>query len=203
MTSPPNSGSSAARIRTAAVIGINGYLTEVRAVISRGPAAFALLALPGAATRETHDRVRAGVINTGLPWPAGTITVDLFPDILPKYGSGFDLPIAIAVLTATGVIPEDAAGACVFVGELGLDGSLRSVRGVLPALTAAAGVGCTRAVVPAGNAAEARMVPGLAVVPSSSLQAVVECLHGEPPSGQAEIPAPGTATPGPECPASD
>lgn len=162
-----------------------------RAAAARRPSAsFGVLGLPGAATRETRDRIRAAVLNSGLPWPPRAITVSLFPDSLPKYGSGFDLSIAIAVLAAAGVIPGDAVGACVFVGELGLDGGLRPVRGVLPALTAAASAGCTRAVVPAGNAAEAMMVPGLAVVPCRSLRAVLACLHGEPPVSQPEVPAP-------------
>jgi magnesium chelatase family protein len=197
MTSLPTSGPGAARIRAAAVIGVNGYFVEARAESGRSPASFAVLGLPGAATRETRDRVRAAVLNTGLPWPARAITVSLFPDSLPKHGSGFDLPIAIAVLTAAGVIPEDAGGACVFIGELGLDGSLHPVRGVLPALIAAANVGCTRAVVPAGNAAEAMMVPGLAVAGCRSLRAVLAWLHGEPPAGQPEIPALGIEPPGP------
>src|SRR5450755_2535250 len=98
MTSPPTSGPGTARIRAAAVTGISGYLIETRADISRGPASFAVLGLPGTATRETRDRVRAAVLNTGLPWPGRAITVSLVPDSLPKYGCGLDLPIAIAVL---------------------------------------------------------------------------------------------------------
>jgi magnesium chelatase family protein len=196
MTSPPNSGPGAARVRAVAVIGITGYLVEVRADIGRGPASFTVLGLPGAGTRETRDRVRAAVLNTGLPWPAGAVTVSLFPDSLPKYGSGFDLPIAIAVLTAAGVVPADAGGGCVLTGELGLDGSLRPVRGVLPALTAAADAGCTRAVVPAGNAAEAMMVPGLTVTGCGSLRGVLAWLQGEP-GGRPADPATSTALPGP------
>src|ERR1019366_7785483 len=103
MTSPPISGPGTARIRAAAVIGINGYSVEARAESGRGPASFDVLGLPGAATRETRDRVRAAVLNTDLPWPSRAITVSLFPDSLPKYGSGFDLPIATAVLMAAGV----------------------------------------------------------------------------------------------------
>jgi magnesium chelatase family protein len=189
MTSPPSSGPGTARIRAAAVIGINGYLVEARATISAGPASFDVPGLPGGGMRETRDRVRAAVLNAGLPWPAGAITISLFPDSLPKYGAGFDLPIAVAVLTAAGVIPADAAGARVLLGELGLDGSLRPVRGVLPALTAAADAGCTRAVVPAGNAAEAMMVPGLAVTGCRSLGEVLAWLHGEPGGGHRAIPA--------------
>jgi magnesium chelatase family protein len=199
MTIPPTTSPGSARIRTAAVVGVNGYFVETHAEISRGPA-FGVWGLPGSVTRETRDRVRAAVLNSGLPWPSCAITVSLFPDSLPKHGSGFDLAIAIAVLTAAGVIPENAGGADVFVGELGLDGSLRPVRGMLPALTAAASAGCTRAVVPAGNAAEATVVKGLAAVPCRSLREVLACLHGEPPAGEQEIPAPGTAPPGPDVP---
>ena len=140
--------------------------------ISNGPPAFSISGLPETSVRETRDRIRAAILNSGQPWPAGSITVSLLPASLPKHGSGFDLAIAVAVLTAAAAVPASAADECVFVAELGLDGSLRPVPGVLPALIAAAAAGCTRAVVAAQNAAEAVTVaPGMAVVPCQSLRA--------------------------------
>ena len=122
--------------------------------------------------------------------------MSLLPASLPKRGSGFDLAIAVAVLTAAGTVPAAGDG-CVFVAGLGLDGSLRPVPGVLPALLAAAAAGCTRAVVAAQNAAEAVTVPGMAVVPCHSLQEVLAWLRGQPfpplpagPAGESVAPSP-------------
>ena len=150
----------------AAVIGVDGHLVQVSARISNGPPAVTISGLPETSTSETRDRIRAAILNSALPWPGRGITVSLLPVSLPKRGSGFDLAIAVAVLTAAGTVPAAGDG-CVFVAGLGLDGSLRPVPGVLPALLAAAAAGCTRAVVAAQNAAEAVTVPGLAVVPLS------------------------------------
>src|ERR1017187_9634579 len=191
MTSSPPWGPDAGRACTAAVIGIDGYPVEADVLITNGPAGLRILGLHETGSRETRDRVRAAIINSGQPWPGRTITVDLLPASLPKRGSSFDLAIAVAVLTAPGAIPADAVERCVFVAELGLDGSLRPVRGVVPALLAAADAGCTRAVVAAGNAAEAVMVPGLAVVACQSLWAVLAWLRGGPFPAEPSIPAPG------------
>jgi magnesium chelatase family protein len=141
------------------------------------------------------------VLNSGLPWPARVITVSLTPASLPKHGSALDLAIAVAVLTAAGAVPADAAGGCVLLAELDLDGSLRPVRGVLPAVLAAAAAGCTRAIVAQENEAEAVMVPGVTVVPCGSLRAVLAWLYGEPLPGQRVIPAGCTVAPAPDLPA--
>ena len=147
MTSSPPWGPDSGQACTATVIGIDGYPVEASAAITNGPPGLQILGLPDSGTRETRDRVRAAILNSGQPWPSRAITVDLLPASLPKRGSSFDLAIAVAVLTASGVIPADAPQGYVFVAELGLDGSLRPVRGVVPALLAAADVGCTRVVV--------------------------------------------------------
>lgn len=195
MTSLPVSGCGTARLCVAAVIGSDGYLAEVCAQARNGCPAFRILGQPDSATRETRDRIRAAVINSGLPWPARDITISLRPPSLTTYGTGLDLPIAIAVLTAAGVIPAGVSRTCVFAGELNLDGSLRPILGVLPALLAAARAGCTRAVIPSQNAAEAVMVAGLAVVPRGSLRRVVGWLGGEAVTGQPEMPAADTERP--------
>src|ERR1022692_223815 len=172
MTSSPPGGPDPGQARAATVIGIDGYPVEASAAITNGPPGLQILGLHETGNRETRDRVRAAILNSGQPWPSRAITVDLLPASLPKRGSSFDLAIAVAVLTASGVIPTGTPEGCVFVAELGLDGSLRPVRGVVPALLAAADAGCTRAVVAAGNAAEAAVVSGLTVMACQSLRAV-------------------------------
>jgi magnesium chelatase family protein len=198
-TSPPW-GPDAGRACTAAVIGIDGYPVKADAIITNGPAGLHILGLHETGSRETRDRVRAAIINSGQPWPGRTIIVDLLPASLPKRGSSFDLAIAIAVLTATGAVPAAAAEGCFFVAELGLDGSLHPVRGVVPALLAAADAGCTRMVVAAENAAEAMMVPGLPVMACQSLRAVVAWLRGEPFPTEPSITAPSTPASAPDVP---
>src|SRR5260370_12457025 len=179
MTSSPP-GPDTGRACTAAVIGIDGYPVEASATITGGVAALTSCDLPDSVHREARDRVRGAILNSGQPWPGRAVTVDLLPASLPKRGSSFDLAIAVTVLTATGAVPAGAPDGCVFYAELGLDGSLRPVRGVVPALLAAAHAGCTRAVVAAGNAAEAVMVPGLDVMACQSLRPVVAWLRGGP-----------------------
>jgi hypothetical protein len=137
MTSHPPWATGTGRAHGAAIIGADGHPVHADAAISNGPDAFTILGLPGTSARETRDRVRAAILNSGLPWPGRTITVHLLPASLPKHGTGLDLTIAIAVLTAAGTVPAAAAGRCAFIAELGLDGSLRPVTGVLPAVLAA------------------------------------------------------------------
>jgi magnesium chelatase family protein len=197
MTSHPPWGPDIGRTRGAAIIGIDGHLVEAAAAISNGMAAFDILGLPDTGIRETRDRVRAAVLNSGQRWPARAITVSLLPASLPKRGTGLDLAIAVAVLTAAGAVPADAADRCVFVAELGLDGSLRPVRGVLPAVLAAAAAGCTAAVVAADNAAEAATVPGVAVIGYRSLREVLAWLRREPLPSLPDYPAAGAASAAP------
>lgn len=186
-TDPPPWSPDTAQTHAAAIIGADGHLVEITANISNGLAALRVLGLPDAATAETRDRVRTAIINSGQFWPGRAVTVTLRPASLPKHGSGFDLAIAIAVLAESGAMPVAAAGGCVFIAELGLDGSLRPVRGVLPALLAAASAGYTCAVVAAGNAAEAAMVPGMTVVPCHDLPTVVAWLRRELSAPQRSI----------------
>jgi len=195
MTSSQPWGPDTGQACTAAVIGIDGHLVQATAAISNGLASCTIAGLPGSVHRETRDRIRAAILNSGQSWPGCAVTVDLLPASLPKRGSSLDLAIAVAVLTAAGAVPAGAADGCVFYAELGLDGSLRPARGVVLALLAAADAGCTRAVVATQNAAEAVMVPGLAVVACQSLRTVVAWLRGE--SFPAEPDTPAASTPAP------
>ena len=151
------------------LIGLTGHVVDVEAHLAPSLPAFTLVGLPDAALAEARDRVRAAVTSTGLPWPNRRITVNLSPAALPKAGSGFDVAIAVAVLAGAQLVDGQAAASAVHLGELGLDGRLRPVRGVLPAVAAAVAAGVPRVVVPAGNADEARLVPGAEVVGVHSL----------------------------------
>jgi magnesium chelatase family protein len=197
MTAFPPSLPGAASACAASVIGIEGHLTHASATACDGPLGLRITGLPETAVRETRDRVYAAVTNSGQAWPARKMTVTLRPASLPRHGTGFDLAIAIAVLTAAGSVSAAALDGCVFTAELGLDGSLRPVRGMLSALLAARRAGYTSAVVATGNAAEAVMVAGLAVVPCADLRTVLAWLRGESFPHQPDISAAGTpAAPG-------
>jgi magnesium chelatase family protein len=166
----------AGQARGAAVTGTTGHAVGVHARISNGPASFAIAGVRDSAAEPMRDRVRAAVLNSGLPWPGRAVTVGVHPPGLPC--AGLDLAVAVAILTAAGTIPPDPARSCVLAADLGLDGRLRLVRGVLPAVTAAAAGGAVVAVTAPGDAAEAALVPGLAVVPCPDLRAVVTWLGG-------------------------
>ena len=169
-----------ARTFSVALVGVTGHLIEVEADIANGLPATILVGLPDTALREARDRIRAAIVNSGESWPNSKITVGLSPAALPKRGSGFDLAIAIAVLAASDSLPLTAPAGKMFLAELGLDGRLRPVPGVLPAV-AAAEHGVDTVVVAAQNVAEAALVPGLEVIGASSLAEVVMWLRGGPP----------------------
>src|SRR5690242_4190008 len=127
-----------ARAHSVALVGVKGHLIEVEADITQGLPVTILVGLPDTALREARDRIRAAIVNSGEKWPQSKITVGLSPASLPKRGSGFDLAIAIAILAADGAVPLSSPAGTMFLAELGLDGRLRPVHGVLPAVVAAA-----------------------------------------------------------------
>jgi magnesium chelatase family protein len=169
-----------ARTFSVALVGVTGHLIEVEADIANGLPATILVGLPDTALREARDRIRAAIVNSGESWPNSKITVGLSPAALPKRGSGFDLAIAVAILAAADGLPLTAPAGKMFLAELGLDGRLRPVPGVLPAV-AAAEYGVDTVVVAAQNVAEAALVPGLEVIGASTLAEVVIWLRGGPP----------------------
>lgn len=166
-----------ARTFAVALTGVRGDIVEVEADISAGLPAFVLIGLPDAALGESRKRVTAAAVNAGCPLVQRKLTVNLSPAALRKQGSGFDLAIAVAALAAAGDIPAAAAAEVVHLGELGLDGRLRPVPGVLPAVLAAREAGFRRVFVPAANAAEAELVDGIRVVPVAGLRAAA-IAHG-------------------------
>ena len=166
-----------ARTFAIALDGVRGHVVEVEADISAGLPAFVLIGLPDTALGESRKRVGAAAVNAGCSLTQKKLTVNLSPAALPKQGSSFDLAIAIAALSAAGAVPGESAARAVHLGELGLDGRLRPVPGVLPAVLAAREAGFDRVVVPAGNAEEARLVDGIEVLGVTGLRAAA-ILHG-------------------------
>ncbi|WP_061960443.1 YifB family Mg chelatase-like AAA ATPase [Demequina flava] len=160
------------RTRSVVLTGVTGHVIEVEAHVASGLPAFTIVGLPDAGLSEARDRVRAACSSSHISWPARRVTVNLTPASLPKSGAGTDLAVAIAALAAAGEIDPARAAACVHVGELGLDGRVRAVRGILPSVAAAVKDGARTVVVPQGNVAEARLVPGATVVGVRSLAEV-------------------------------
>ncbi len=159
------------------LVGLSGHLVEVQAHLAASVPGFTLVGLPDAALSESRDRVRAAIASSGIEWPQRKVTVNLSPASLPKSGSGFDLAIAVAMLAGARRISVSDPEKVVHIGELGLDGRLQPVRGVLPAVAAAVASGLCDVVVPLEDAQEARLVPGARVVGVASL-AEVAALYG-------------------------
>src|SRR5260370_32369728 len=166
-----------ARTHSIALTGVKGHVVEIEADIENGLVALLLVGLPDTALREARDRIRSAIVNRNQQWPQRRITVGLSPASLPKRGSGFDVGLAIAIMSADGRLRADELAGTVFLGELGLDGRLRPVPGVLPCIAAAAAAGFSRAVVPPQNAPEAPLVPGVQGVAGEELGALVGWLE--------------------------
>jgi magnesium chelatase family protein len=169
------------KARSAAVYGIDANIIDVEVDFSGvklDKEQFATVGLPDAAVRESRDRVRSAIKNSGFDIPPTRITINLAPADLKKEGSGFDLPIAIGILGAYGALQAKDLSDYLLVGELGLDGSLRAVQGMLPIAIAAREKGIRNLLIPASNAREAAVVEGVNVYPVHSLLGVRELLNG-------------------------
>ncbi|MEV7421911.1 YifB family Mg chelatase-like AAA ATPase [Streptomyces sp. NPDC091212] len=184
-----------ARACSVALVGVEGVVVEVQADLEPGVAAFTLVGLPDKSLVESRDRVRAAVVNSGGEWPQKKLTVGLSPASVPKGGSGFDLAVAAAVLGAAERIDPGAIADLVLIGELGLDGRVRPVRGVLPAVLAAAEAGYRQVVVPERTAGEASLVPGVSVLGVRSLRQLIAVLTDEPVPEEPTEPEPGRPDP--------
>ncbi len=158
--------------------GLEGEIVQIEVDVSKGLPGYQLLGLPDAALNEARDRIRSAINNSGKKWPQTKITVSLSPAWLPKSGSGFDLPISVAILSATDQIARKNFVETILIGELSLEGTLRPIRGVLPMLMAAAKNGISRAIVPEQNYAEASLVADISVAPARSLIEVLSILSG-------------------------
>ncbi len=178
-----------------ALLGMDARPVEVEASITSGLPRVVMVGLPDTALYEARDRCRAAFAGAGLGWPSQLLTINLTPAWLPKSGSHYDLAIVAAVLMADEKAPSDVGRRCVFMGELGLDGCTRPVRGILPGVLAARRVGFDTAVVPAVQYREASLVEGVTVWPVADLADLVEVLHGRPvlarsmPQDTVDVPA--------------
>lgn len=161
-----------------ALSGLDGAMVEVEAALGGGIPKTILVGLPDAALHEAKERVKAAVGAAGLKFPKERLTINLSPAGLPKNGTHYDLAIAAAALVSTAELPGDAVRRFVFLGELGLDGRVRRVRGILPALLAASRAGFERAVVPSGQAGEASLVKGLDIWPVAHLCHLADVMAG-------------------------
>jgi len=167
-----------ATVYSSSVIGIDAYTVGVEVDISRGLPSFFTVGLAEGAVRESKDRVKAALKNSGYHFPADRITVNLAPADVKKEGSGFDLPIATGILTATGLIPDSALPDHLIIGELSLDGSIRPIKGALSMAIMAKELGLKGVYLPSENAMEAGVVEGIAVYPSDTLSQLVQSLNG-------------------------
>ena len=178
-----------ASLRTAAVFGVEACPVNVEVDVSFGLPSFAMVGLPDASVRESRDRVKSAIRNSGFEFPPHKITVNLAPADVRKAGSSFDLPIALGILAASGVVERRHVADLVLLGELSLDGSIHATRGVLPIAAAARRDGLAGILLPASNASEAAIVAGLDVFAVSSLIDAVRALN-DPTTVVASTPPP-------------
>ncbi len=176
-----------ARFESAAVFGIEALPVQVEVDVSFGMPKFSLVGLPDASVRESRDRVRAAILNSGFDFPAHRITINLAPADIRKAGSAFDLPIALGVLAAGGALQHRDNQTVVLVGELSLDGTIHSARGVLPIAAAARRRGARALLLPLANAAEAAVVEGLRLLPVRTLIEAVNVLNSPADSWPAHL----------------
>ena len=167
-----------ASINTVSLTGLDGFIVEVQTDISNGLVAFDMIGLPDAAVREARERAKASIKNSGCDYPRKRITINLAPASLKKEGSGFDLAITVGILAASGQVNIPDPEKTVFIGELALDGSVKSVRGVLPMVISAYEHGFTKCFVPAENADEAAVIDGIEVYPVRRLGEVLDHFDG-------------------------
>ena len=176
-----------ARLRSASLFGIEASLVEVEVDVAFGLPAFNMVGLPDSSVRESRDRVRSAIRNSGFEFPAHRVTINLAPANVRKRGTSYDLPIAVGVLAASGLLPRREYPDLLLLGELSLDGTIQSIRGVLP-MALVARQHALRLLAPPAAAPEAAMVPGLDTSVVRSLTEVVGVLEGRDP------PAPATLT---------
>jgi magnesium chelatase family protein len=167
------------KVTSSTIIGINSYPIEVEVDISRGLPQFSTVGLPDVAVKESKDRIKAAIKNSGYEFPQNHVTVNLAPADIKKEGTGFDLPIAVAILKAEGVLESNTMKDYIFLGELSLDGSVKSVHGILSAACLAKEIGLKGIIVPTENATEAAMVESINVIAVDRLSSVVDFLRGE------------------------
>ncbi len=186
-------------VQSAAVFGIEAHPVRVEVDVSDGGLpTTVLVGLPDASVRESRERIDSAIRNSGIEFQKRRVTVNLSPADMRKVGSAFDLPIALGMLAAAGLVPRDRLDRTLIVGELSLDGAVRPVRGLLPIAAQAARDGIERLVAPDANAGEAAIVGGLGVLPVATLEEAVAVLAGR--SGRTAEPGPRPAPAVPPAP---
>jgi len=165
-------------VKTLGINGIQGSVVTAECFISNGLPGFEIVGLPDAAVKEARERVRAAAKSSGLSFPVSRITVNLAPASLKKTGTHFDLPILVSILCALGNVRRPRSDSA-FIGEVGLDGSVRAVSGVLPMVLAAKREGIRTVFVPAENAPEATLARGPAIIPLHTVREIADALNGE------------------------
>jgi len=185
-----------ARVKSGALQGVDAFIVEVEVDLAFGATAFITVGLPEIAVKESIFRVKAAVKNSGYPFPSGRVTINLAPADVRKDGTGFDLPAALGILCAQGIVPQDGLEKHLLFGELSLDGRLKPTRGVLSMALAARDAGLAL-VIPPANVREAGVVAGLDLYPVETLSQVVEFLSGRlnllpapPPPPEVQNPEP-------------
>ena len=166
------------KVLSSAVVGIDSFPVDVEVDISRGLPQFSTVGLPDTAVKESRDRIKAAMKNSGYPFPENRVTVNLAPADIRKEGTGFDLPIALGILAAEGLVERDRLRDFLVTGELSLDGRVKGVQGVLPSAFMARAQKLGGLIVPAENAGEAALVQGLEVIPVGFLSDLVDFLNG-------------------------
>ncbi len=174
-----------AKVRSGAIIGLDGAMVEVEVDISSGLPSFTIVGLPDAAVQEARERVRAAIRNSGCTFPMKRIVVNLAPADLKKAGPAYDLPIAVGILLSSEQVSADSTDT-MLIGELSLDGSLRHTNGVLPLVALARDEGITNVIVPDSDAGEASLIEGITVIPVTSLSQLVDYLRDEIPTPKYE-----------------
>ena len=170
-----------AKVRTAAIVGLDGAIVEVEVDISPGLPSFTIVGLPDAAVQEAKERVRAAIRNSGFTFPMKRIVVNLAPADLKKAGPSYDLPIAVGILLSSEQVSAEVSQT-ILLGELSLDGGLRHTNGVLPMVALAHGEGIPDIIVPDADAGEASLIEGAKIIPAISLSQLVSYFRGEIPA---------------------
>lgn len=180
-----------ASLTSATVLGVDGQLVTVEVHISSGLPSYQVVGLPDAAVRESRERVRAALLSSELSWPRNRVTINLAPGGVRKTGAGLDLAVAVGIQIAEKEIPAEALDKTAVLGELGLDGTVRHVPGLLALVHAVAQAGCTRVIVPPSDATEAALIPDIEVLIAHNLGQLHRALKGE--TAWPDAPAPSDA----------
>lgn len=180
-----------ASLTSATVLGVDGQLVTVEVHISSGLPSYQVVGLPDAAVRESRERVRAALLSSELSWPRNRVTINLAPGGVRKTGAGLDLAVAVGIQIASEEIPAEALDKTAVLGELGLDGTVRHVPGLLALVHAVAQAGCTRVIVPPSDATEAALIPDIEVLIAHNLGQLHRALKGE--TAWPDAPAPSDA----------